>query len=106
MMSQRTSNAIAISRCDRRILFNFPVAFVPALGADEEPIEVDSVGDRVYRVWRGAQLLGTFHRTPIDGKWLANPICGFDYNRYDTPNEAQAAIVEAWNQCGASEVAA
>lgn len=103
-MSQQTSNAIAISECDRRILFDFDAAFVSTLEVNQ--IEIDSTGNGIYRVWNLAQLLGTFHRSPIDGKWLANPICGFDYNRYDTSDEAQAAIVDVWNQRAASEVAA
>ena len=75
------------------------VAASQAIYCDED-IEVDSSPDMfgvLYRVWRGIKLLGTFWRSPEDGLWMAEPFCCRDRQRYDTPQQAQSAIVSAWD---------
>lgn len=65
-----------------------------------EDIEVDSdhnSTDPVYRVWKGIKLIGTFHQSPVDDKWIASPTYAHDCDRYETPDQAQQAIVNAWN---------
>jgi hypothetical protein len=59
-------------------------------------VEVDSASDVfgiIYRVWQGMSLLGTFYRSPVDEKWVAQS--DDEQGRYDTPDEAQNAVVKA-----------
>ncbi|MEQ9549396.1 MAG: hypothetical protein RIM23_07235 [Coleofasciculus sp. G3-WIS-01] len=44
------------------------------------------------------ELLGTFFRSPVDGKWIAEPFCCNDKKHYNTHAQAQAAIVQAWSR--------
>lgn len=86
---------------------SYVLALEAKLEADEQAsqavysdIEVDSSMDifgMVYRVWQGMKLLGVFFRSPIDGKWVTEPFCCNDKKRYDTSNQAQAAIIRAWS---------
>ena len=65
----------------------------------DSDIEIDSNDAPVtptYRVWQSRQLLGTFHRSPVDNKWLTHPVYGRDYNRHIAPEQAIAAITTAW----------
>jgi hypothetical protein len=79
------------------------VAATPASNSGEHRgnFEVDSDGNQpypTYRVWEGMEIIGTFCRSSLDGKWLAFPKYGRARCRYNTPDEATAAIVEAWNK--------
>ena len=63
-------------------------------------IEIDSISNScgiVYRVWQNMRILGTFYRSPSDGKWIAEPFCVRDRRRYKTALAAQKAIIKAWN---------
>lgn len=67
---------------------------------NQNDIEVDSDDQPVtpaYRVWSSFNLIGTFHQSLVDNKWLTNPVYGCDYNRHNTSDEAIKAIVDAWN---------
>lgn len=48
----------------------------------QDDIEIDSEDspNPTYRVWQSFNLLGTFHRSPVDGKWITHPVFGRDYN--------------------------
>ncbi|HEY9692431.1 MAG TPA: hypothetical protein V6D15_09510 [Oculatellaceae cyanobacterium] len=62
-------------------------------------IEIDSTSNSfgiVYRVWQNMRILGTFYRSPSDGKWIAEPFCSRDRRRYKTADSAQKAIIKAW----------
>lgn len=71
-----------------------------AVGDLQNPnIEIDSDDSSTptYRVWEGFKLIGTFHQSPVDDKWLTNPVYGRDYCRHTTSEEAIAAIISTWN---------
>lgn len=69
-------------------------------GQETQPadIEVDSNGQGVYRAWKSTQIIGVFHRSPVDGKWIAYPAYASDFQRYQTPEQAQRSIVRAWQK--------
>lgn len=58
--------------------------------------EVDSANPGIYRLWQGQKMLGLFWRSPLDNRWVAEPLCSRDAGRYRTSDKAQAAIVRAW----------
>jgi len=62
-------------------------------------IEVDSSSSALgilYRVWQGMKVIGTFYRSPVDGRWVAEPVGFRVRKRYPTANAAGAVIVKAW----------
>ncbi len=71
-----------------------------AEAATTKAIEVDSDG-RSYRVWSGRTMLGTFHQSGSDNRWLAAPAYGRCWQRHNTADEAQQAIVAGWKQATA-----
>jgi hypothetical protein len=60
--------------------------------------EIDSVDDadfgKLYRLWKNFNLAGTFYQS-LDGKWVAQPICGQVNGKFDTEEEVILAIVAA-----------
>lgn len=70
----------------------------PVSDSDVEVDSDESFPNPVYRVWQGITNIGTFHRSLVDNKWLANPVYGRDYARHNTSDEAVASIVDAWNR--------
>jgi hypothetical protein len=63
------------------------------LEKDSAQIEVDKGEGKVYRVWFGIELLGTFYR--LGNKWVAEPKYGREIHGLGSANAAQNAIASA-----------
>jgi hypothetical protein len=61
------------------------------------PFEVDSLQDgdfgTLYRLWQKMNLLGTFYRADLDGKWVAQPSFSELRSRCDSSEQAQRLII-------------
>ncbi len=71
--------------------------YISSLAEKIEPeFEIDSIPDdlgELYRVWYGSRLLGTFYQN-IQGKWIAQPCNTSEKTCCETPDAAQAVIIE------------
>lgn len=74
-------------------------AIAPQPEDNEQPaIEVDSPDGIEYRVWQGMTLVGTFHQSPTDRRWITHPALGRDFNRYQSDGDAIAALAQHWQK--------
>lgn len=80
----------------QRSLVDEDIAYVERLEqkivADSAPVEVDKVG-RIYRVWDGIRLLGTFYQLSRNN-WVAEPAHADPIENLKSASAAQAALAQ------------
>ncbi|MBF2017874.1 MAG: hypothetical protein IGS23_22290 [Rivularia sp. T60_A2020_040] len=57
-------------------------------------VEVDSVEDGIYRVWRSARLLGTVTRDVVNDLWISQPCSYLLKPRFENSKDAIMFIIE------------
>lgn len=107
MMTQANTRAIACSR-DRKAVARWENQCIPLEARNEQPQrisidEIEVVPDRAsrevaYFVYARGRIIGRYHQSRINGRWLVRGSGGNELRLCDTPEQAQQALVDEWNR--------